>query len=195
VCYERRQGDSVGGHAKAHSWTKQPGCHTIGRRGTAVYTMHAHTQKRAQSLFVYLETQEPSPPLYTRPSSTTTLRIPRGRKHSTQFFRHRHHPNNTQTGKLPDNRRHIIFAYHTKTPSFEEAKVRLHYLENKKRNVATALGRTKARGPQLRKRTRRRDESVEGITWCSPRDSFANRIRKAHTRRYTSARVHSEVSG
>ena len=47
--------------------------------------MQEHTQKRTQSLFVCLETQEPSSPLYTRLPSTTTLRILR-RKHPTQFF-------------------------------------------------------------------------------------------------------------
>ena len=86
----------------------------IGRRGTAADTMHAHTHRseRSVSLFTTISENLDSP-LHTHPSSTATLRGPRGRKHPAQFLRHRHRPNSNQTASYQTaNRWHILFAYH-----------------------------------------------------------------------------------
>jgi hypothetical protein len=44
--------------------------------------------------------------------------------------------------------------------------VRLLYRENKEQDITTALGQTKARSPQLRKRTRRQGRSFGELTQC-----------------------------
>jgi hypothetical protein len=147
-------------------------------------TQCVHTQKRAQGFFVCRMIQELSSPLHTHPSSTATLRVPRGRKQSTQSFRHRHCPHSDQTGRLSAA---IASSQHT-TSSYEEAKVRLLYRENKERDITTALGRTMARHPQLRKRTRRRGRSPGDITLCNSRDSFARRLLEELTRENTPVR-------